>query len=74
MAMWNLARLAETLLSLIDPDDPKHAVAVATAVVEEFQPIYEQRWVAEFCVKLGLPNTDPSDAQLVQELHVGDGA
>ena len=41
IALWNLTRLAETLLPLIDSDD---AVAQATAVLQTFEDRYGLAW------------------------------
>src|SRR5438270_3301879 len=45
VAQWNLARLAEALLPILDPD-PDRAIAVATEVLEEFLARFEQYWLA----------------------------
>ncbi|SCK07002.1 YdiU family protein [Vogesella sp. LIG4] len=54
IAQWNLARLAETLLPLIAPDDPASAVPAATALVEGFAQQYLQQWRAQGYRKLAL--------------------
>ncbi|MFE5878913.1 YdiU family protein [Rhodococcus sp. NPDC056506] len=50
---WNLARLAETLLPLIDsaPDD---AISAASAVLDTFDERYEGHYAAGMAAKLGL--------------------
>jgi uncharacterized protein YdiU (UPF0061 family) len=53
IAQWNLARLAETLLPLID-EDTSEAVAAATATLETFPSRYEAYWRAGMRAKLGL--------------------
>src|SRR5690606_21218758 len=40
---WNLARLGDTLLPLIDSDENK-AVKLATTLIESFAQIYFQKW------------------------------
>jgi uncharacterized protein YdiU (UPF0061 family) len=52
IAQWNLARLAETLLGLIDADTPT-AVGQATAVLETFPDRYRQAWRDGMAAKLG---------------------
>ncbi|MCU1672318.1 MAG: hypothetical protein JWN77_431 [Frankiales bacterium] len=52
VAEWNLARLAETLLPLID-DDEDTAVALAVASLEAFRPQYAAAWSAGMSRKLG---------------------
>ncbi|MBC2641954.1 MULTISPECIES: YdiU family protein [unclassified Rhodococcus (in: high G+C Gram-positive bacteria)] len=50
---WNLARLAETLLTLIDstPDD---AIAAVSAVLDTFDARYEGHFAAGMAAKLGV--------------------
>lgn len=50
---WNLARLAETLLPLID-DDTDAAVAAATEVVEGFAGSFEKAHRAAMAAKVGM--------------------
>ena len=50
---WNLARLAEALLPLID-DDSEAAVAAATAVLERFPERFNAEYTALMGAKLGL--------------------
>lgn len=57
IAQWNLARLGETLLPLID-DDSDAAVAAATAVLGGFADAYERRSAAGLAAKLGLAEPD----------------
>ena len=54
---WNLARLAETLLPLID-DDSEVAVDAATEVLSGFADAYEQHWAEGMAAKLGLAAPD----------------
>ncbi len=63
--LWNLARLAEAILRLID-DDEDRAIARATEVIEEAQQQYVAAWRAVFARKLGL---DAPDAELIDEMH-----
>jgi serine/tyrosine/threonine adenylyltransferase len=53
IARWNLARFAETLLSLID-SDPKRAVALATEVIDVFPARYQAHFARVLSAKLGL--------------------
>ena len=68
IAQWNLARLVETLLPLIDPDDSARAVELATAELEAFQPIYQDFWLKRMSAKLGFDRTEGDDLDLVNEL------
>lgn len=53
IAQWNLARLAEALLGLIDADQ-KVAVAAAEAVLRQFGDAFGQHYIRIFSAKLGL--------------------
>nr|WP_300314867.1 YdiU family protein [Halomonas sp.] len=53
IAQWNLARFAETLLSLIDEDQQK-AIELATKPIVAFSDIYQQEWTTVLRAKLGL--------------------
>jgi uncharacterized protein YdiU (UPF0061 family) len=63
IAQWNLARLAETLLPLIDADE-KRAIARATEVVNAFAGQYERHWLKGMRAKLGLINEEEADLNL----------
>ncbi len=69
LAEWNLARLAETLLPLID-DDAEKAAETATEALARFRDHYAQHWYAGMARKLGLPSGLDDDAvtALVDEL------
>jgi len=67
MAHWNLARLAEALLPLIDPDEAT-AIAAAEEALEGFGPAFNAAWLATFRAKLGLTTAEPGDADLIQGL------
>ncbi len=61
---WNLARLAETLLPLID-DDSDAAVEAATDVLSGFADAYQRHWDEGMAAKLGLA---APDQELVTDL------
>jgi len=67
IARWNLARLAETLLPLLDPEADA-ALARATAVIDCFPGWYEAEWRAVWRCKLGLalPFDDEGDTRLAE--------
>ncbi|MBF8221962.1 protein adenylyltransferase SelO [Halomonas sp. 328] len=67
IAQWNLARLAETLLPLID-DDHERAVARATELIQAYESDYEAEWLAVFRTKLGLTQAEAGDQALVEAL------
>ena len=61
IAQWNLARLAETLLPLIDAD-PDAAIATATSVLQSFPGRYEAYRLRGMRAKLGLADGDAHEA------------
>jgi uncharacterized protein YdiU (UPF0061 family) len=67
IAQWNLARLAETLLTLIDPDT-EAAITAATAVLGTFPDRYDEYWNRGLRAKLGLDGGPLRDAALLDEL------
>ena len=67
LAQWNLARLAETLLPLIDAEHER-AVEKATEVVKRYESFYEAEWLAVFRAKLGLVTEEAGDRELVEAL------
>jgi uncharacterized protein YdiU (UPF0061 family) len=60
IAQWNLARLAEALLPLIDADSER-AVQAATSVLERYQALFRAHWLAVLRAKLGLDEAGPGD-------------
>jgi uncharacterized protein YdiU (UPF0061 family) len=64
---WNLARLAETLVPLLDPD-PDRAVDLANDRLAGIAPRYRAEWLAVMRRKLGLTGEDAGDAQLADDL------
>jgi uncharacterized protein YdiU (UPF0061 family) len=67
MAQWNLARFAETLLPLIDPDTGK-AIELATAVVKNFMLAFDTRFLTRMRRKIGLASEKGSDVELISTL------
>ncbi len=67
IAQWNLARFAETLLPLIDPDT-EAAVAAATAVLNEFPARFEHHWLDGMRRKIGLATEEGDDGELIRGL------
>ena len=67
IAQWNLARLGETLLPLID-ENLDAAVEAATAVLTSFAETYSRHHAEGMAAKLGLPAPDPDLATDLQEL------
>jgi serine/tyrosine/threonine adenylyltransferase len=67
IAQWNLSRLAETLVPLIDADQDK-AVAALTAVLEAFPAIFEAERLSVMRCKFGLISAQDGDATLIKQL------
>ena len=67
IAQWNLARLGETLLPLLD-DDADAAVAAATDVLVSFTDRFRLHWQAGMRAKLGLASAADDDEQLIDDL------
>jgi uncharacterized protein YdiU (UPF0061 family) len=67
IAQWNLARLAETLLPLID-SDADNAVRLATEVVESFIDRFDAHFLEGMRRKIGLSAAVEGDADLINRL------
>ncbi len=67
IARWNLARLAETLVPLIDSDE-KAAIAAAASAVNAFTDHYDAYWLDGMRAKLGLlVSAEPEDLALAND-------
>ncbi|MGV7221516.1 MAG: protein adenylyltransferase SelO [Nitrospinales bacterium] len=64
---WNLMRLAETLVPLVDPDKDK-ATELLTESIKNIQPLYEKYWLTGMRAKIGLTTEDSGDLALVNDL------
>ena len=64
---WNLARLAETLIPLIDPDEDM-AIGLLTDAVQDVGRVYESHWLNAMRLKIGLWTKRPSDLELINDL------
>lgn len=62
VGQWNLARLAETLLPLID-EVPEQAVEKAMTVLRRYPEMHDAAWTSGMRTKIGLPATvaDPDE-------------
>lgn len=67
MALWNLVRLAETMLALIDTNQEK-AIELARASLEDFNALYLNYWLLGMRKKLGLFNAEDDDQALADSL------
>ncbi len=70
VAQWNLARLAEALLPLIDAEDIDAAVERATEALKAFPGVYQAYWLDAMRSKLGLHSARDGDLALINELLV----
>ena len=68
IAQWNLARFAETLIALIDPDNSDNAIKLATDALNHFPETYHEFWIIEMSAKLGLEKLQEGDVELINEL------
>ena len=64
---WNLSRFAECLIPLIDKDEDK-AIQLATEIIDNFQNIYEEKWLNMMRDKLGLFGKSKDDKKLIDDL------
>jgi uncharacterized protein YdiU (UPF0061 family) len=67
MAQWNMARFAETILTLID-SETQRAVDIASPVIESFREHFESFRIAGLRRKIGLVTREEGDAALVDAL------
>ena len=64
---WNLSRFAECLIPLIDNNEDK-AIQLATGTIDNFQNIYEEKWLNMMRDKLGLFGNTKDDKKLIDDL------
>ena len=64
---WNLSRFAECLIPLIDNNEDK-AIQLATEAIDNFQNIYEEKWLNMMRDKLGLFGNNKNDKKLINDL------
>jgi uncharacterized protein YdiU (UPF0061 family) len=67
IVQWNLARLAEALLPLLD-DDEDQAVALATRALQSFPERFLTAWHRGMRAKLGLVHEREDDGALIDDL------
>ena len=64
---WNLARLAESLIPLIDNNKDK-AIKIATETINGFAELYKKNWFEMMRKKLGLLGEELKDESLIIDL------
>ena len=67
IAQWNLARLAETLLPLLD-DEREDAISMAENSLNAFEQVYKAKWLSMMGSKLGLAEAKKEDENLITGL------
>ena len=67
IAKWNLARFAECLVPIIDENEVQ-AIKIATEIIDNFQNIYEQKWLDMMKSKLGLVGYNKDDLKMINSL------
>ena len=67
IALWNLARFAETILHLIDKDQSL-AIKKIEDVLKTFEKKYHERWLEMMKNKLQINNHSENDEKLITEL------
>ncbi len=70
IALWNLTRLAETILPLLAEDEGA-AIADAEGALAAFRPRFQQKYEAGLMQKLGLFTSREGDAALATEVLDG---
>src|SRR5690554_2343257 len=70
IAQWNLTRFAESLAELIrHPGEADDALLARLSVVlDSFQVVYQQHWLAKFARKLGIASPHADDRLLIEQL------
>ncbi len=64
---WNLSRLAESLIPLID-DEQNKAIELATKIINSFEKKYEDKWLEMMRQKIGLFGEEEKDKFLILDL------
>lgn len=67
IAVWNLARFAESLLPLLHADQ-EEAVNLAKDALSDFSKLYQNNWLTGMRAKLGLFNEEVQDESLINDL------
>ncbi len=64
--VWNLARLAETLIPLIDPNTDQ-SVNILTERVSAIPSLHESYWLSGMGKKIGIQTATPEDGALIKD-------
>ena len=64
---WNLVRLAECLLPLIDKDE-KRSIEIAQNLINTFSSLFKDNWLQMMKKKLGIKDQSEDDEELINNL------
>ena len=64
---WNLVRLAECLLPLIDKDE-KRSIKIAQNLINTFSSLFKDKWLQMMKKKLGIKDQSEDDEELINNL------
>ena len=64
---WNLVRLAECLLPLIDKDE-KRSIEIAQNLINTFSSLFKDKWLQMMKKKLGINDYSEDDEELINNL------
>ena len=64
---WNLVRLAECLLPLIDKDE-KRSIEMAQNLINTFSSLFKDKWLQMMKKKLGIKDQSEDDEELINNL------
>ena len=64
---WNLVRLAECLLPLIDKDE-KRSIEIAQNLINTFSSLFKDKWIQMMKKKLGIKDQSEDDEELINNL------
>ena len=65
---WNLSKLAESIIRIIDKDDLNLGIKKAEKIINEFPFIYHNEWMKVMRKKFGLSKTKEEDETLFKNL------
>jgi len=67
IAQWNLSRLAEALLPILNEDEAT-ALQLAQSAIGDYPGLYQSYWHTALCHKVGINNPDRNAVRLAGEL------
>jgi serine/tyrosine/threonine adenylyltransferase len=67
IALWNLTRFAESILSLLDENNEK-AITIAKVELDKFYPQFEEAFETSMLAKLGISERRETDGEFIARL------